>query len=120
MSFYYRLPVLEKCLEKWLHSDFSLANAVKYRCLFLQISQINAYVTENSCQSIINSIDSSESNTTEILQNLQLGNRNRMINGHLNIYSIRNKIEMPSFMFSNNMNIIMISETKLDKYFPIN
>lgn len=64
------------------HSDVSLANAIKIQML-VSSEKIDAHVTENSCQTITNSINSNES--TEILQNLQLGNPNQlksMINEH--------------------------------------
>ena len=38
--------------------------------------------------------------------------------GHLNINSIRNKFGTLSLIFKNNVDILMISETKLDDSFP--
>ena len=42
----------------------------------------------------------------------------KLIMGHLNINSIRNKFDALSLIFKNNVEIIMISETKLDDSFP--
>ena len=38
--------------------------------------------------------------------------------GHLNINSIRNKFDALSLIVKNNVDILMISETKLDDSFP--
>ena len=40
--------------------------------------------------------------------------------GHININSIRNKFEMLSNSIKDNLDILMISETKLDSTFPSN
>ena len=38
--------------------------------------------------------------------------------GHININSIRNKFEMLFTMVKDNIDILMVSETKLDSSFP--
>ena len=38
--------------------------------------------------------------------------------GHININSIRNKFEMLFSMVKDNIDILMVSETKLDSSFP--
>ena len=38
----------------------------------------------------------------------------KIIVGHLSIYSIREKIDALSFIIDTNMDILLISETKLD------
>ena len=52
------------------------------------------------------------------LEKLKLNNINRLIVGHLNINSIRNKFEQLKLMLRENIDIIMISETKIDESFP--
>ena len=49
-----------------------------------------------------------------------LGNQNplRFIIGHININSIRNKFEPLVSFINNNLDIVMISETKIDDTFP--
>ena len=42
----------------------------------------------------------------------------KLIMGHLNINSIRNKFDTLSLIVKNNVDILMISETKLDDSFP--
>ena len=45
-------------------------------------------------------------------------NKNRVVIGHLNINSVRNKFEEFMNLISGNIDIILISETKLDSSFP--
>ena len=54
----------------------------------------------------------------EILKNLRLKNVNRLICAQLNINSLRNKFESLINIINNNIDILMISETKLDPSFP--
>ena len=54
----------------------------------------------------------------EDLNNLRLKNPNRLICAHLNINSVRNKFDLLSDIIKNNIDILMISETKLDSSFP--
>ena len=42
----------------------------------------------------------------------------KLILGHLNIKSVRNKFEALKFLIGNNIDILLISETKLDHSFP--
>ena len=46
-------------------------------------------------------------------------NKNRIIIGHLNINSARNKFEELENLTSGNIDIICISEAKLDSSFPV-
>ena len=53
-----------------------------------------------------------------VLRNLRrIGNFNRLVLGHININSIRNKFEILMQQITNNTDILMISETKLDTSF---
>ena len=54
----------------------------------------------------------------EILKNLRLKKVNRLICAQLNINSLRNKFESLINIINNNIDILMISETKLDLSFP--
>ena len=47
-------------------------------------------------------------------------NKRGLIVAHLNINSIRNKIEGLKFLVAKNVDILVISETKLDESFPTN
>ena len=54
----------------------------------------------------------------EFLQSLRLKNVDRIIIGQLNINSIRNKIEVLGDLIKDRIDILLISETKIDNSFP--
>ena len=54
-----------------------------------------------------------------ILNDLRCKNLNRILIGHLNINSLRNKFEILVSSIAVNLDILMISETKLDESFPV-
>ena len=54
----------------------------------------------------------------ELLQSLRLKNVDRIIIGHLNINSIRNKIGALGDLIGDRIDIFLISETKIDQSFP--
>ena len=54
----------------------------------------------------------------EVLKSLKLKNTNNIIIGHLNINSIRNKFESLKYIINNNVDILLISETKLNDTYP--
>ena len=62
-------------------------------------------------------IDRNTNDTCELKQ-LRNQNPHRIIIGHLNINSIRNKFESLVTFVGNNLDILMISETKIDDTFP--
>ena len=53
-----------------------------------------------------------------ILRNIKLRNVNRLVVGHLNINSIRNKIEPLKKIIQGNTDILVLTETKIDESFP--
>ena len=53
-----------------------------------------------------------------VLQNLRLKNVDKIIIAHININSIRNKIHLLAEMITGRVDILLISETKLDSTFP--
>ena len=53
-----------------------------------------------------------------VLQTLQQKNADRIIIGHLDINSIRNKMELLCDLIQGQVDIFLVSETKLDKSFP--
>ena len=55
-----------------------------------------------------------------VLNNLKIENTNRLVMGHLNINSLRNKFEALKCIVKDNLDILIISETKLDESFPKN
>ena len=54
----------------------------------------------------------------EILKNMRVKNLNRLICAQLNISSKRNKFDSLVNIINNNIDILIISETKLDPTFP--
>ena len=58
------------------------------------------------------------SDPNEFLKNIKLSNINRIVVAHLNINSLRNKFELLKLFVMNNIDILLITETKLDSSFP--
>ena len=56
----------------------------------------------------------------ELLNNIRISNVNRLIIGQLNINSLRNKIEALKTIIRGKIDILVITETKLDDTFPTN
>ena len=52
------------------------------------------------------------------LKEMKARSSDKMILRHLNINSIRNKFEALKFIIDNNIDIFLISETKLEDSFP--
>ena len=52
-------------------------------------------------------------------QNLRLENPDRIMIGKLNINSIRNKFEMLTSLIANKIDVLLLSEAKLDETFPL-
>ena len=61
---------------------------------------------------------SNKSLTTGFLENLRWKNKNRPIIAQLNINSLRNKFGFLSSQITNYVDILLLSETKLDDSFP--
>ena len=55
-----------------------------------------------------------------LLRNLKLNNANKIVIGHLNINSIRNKFDSFKYLIDENIGIILLSETKLNDTSPVN
>ena len=53
-----------------------------------------------------------------ILQNLRVKNVDKIILGHININSIRNKFDLFMDLVKDKIDVILISENKLDSTFP--
>ena len=75
--------------------------------LALNISQINRETPKNNSE-----------DDMLVLKNLRISYPNNIIIGHLKMNSIRNKFEMLSSSVVQYVNILMLSETKLDSTFP--
>ena len=63
-------------------------------------------------------IDSDQDSPYSILHNLRLKNVEKIVIGHLNINSVRNKMYLLGDLIKDKVDIMLISETKLDSTFP--
>ena len=107
-----------------------IINDCKFRCfsqgddIITQNSNISLNATRNttgnasSSSLLINSNNSEEKDSQSFLKDIRINNINRLIIGQLNINSLRNKFEQLSTMISGNIDMFVISETKLDETFP--
>ena len=73
--------------------------------------------TSKSYNSQLNSSAISSTNT-DILYSLRQKNPERLIFSHLNINSLRNKFDFLVPLVKDRIDILMLSETKLDVSFP--
>ena len=62
--------------------------------------------------------DERERNVFKKLRNLRVKNVDKILIGHLNINSIRNKFDMLVDLVKDNLDVILLSETKIDASFP--
>ena len=53
------------------------------------------------------------------LKSLRTNNSDKLVFAHLNINSIRNKFEMLSDQIKGNIEVLLVSETKIDEVFPL-
>ena len=63
--------------------------------------------------------DIDELSSKELVQKMKCKNPNNIIIGHLNINSIRQKLELLMEIIGTNIDLLPISETKLNATFPI-
>ena len=63
-------------------------------------------------------IDESFLDSDKNLKNIRLKNSNRLIIAQLNINSLRNKFDFLVQIMSNNVDLLLVSETKVDSSFP--
>ena len=60
----------------------------------------------------------SQSDVKKALKDIRISNMNKLIFGHLNINSLRNKFDLFSEQVKGSIDILMVSETKLGDSFP--
>ena len=65
-----------------------------------------------------NTVENGVNEFIEYLQNLRIETSGNFLIGHFKINSIRNKVDMLSYMTGNKIDILMISESKLNDTFP--
>ena len=59
-----------------------------------------------------------DSEPCKVLKSIRISHINRLIIGQLNINSIRNKFEALKYIVSGNMDVLVVTESKLDESFP--
>ena len=64
------------------------------------------------------SLSSDITSPKEELTYLRLRNPNRLICIHLNINSVRSNFDLLADILKNNIDILIISEAKIDQFFP--
>ena len=62
--------------------------------------------------------ENNEESSYSILQSLWIKNVDKIVHGHININSIRNKFEVLVDLIRDKIDILLISETKIDNSFP--
>ena len=86
--------------------DESTSNSQGQKSLTYEFSTLDENVKE-------------EEGVKSSLCNLKLRNLNRLIFGQIKINSVRSKFELLFSLFSNNIDALLISETKIDNTFPV-
>ena len=80
------------------------------------IGEINLNASENADTSL----GENEIDPSKILKNLKIKNINRLIIGHLNINSVVRKFESLKTTIQGNIDVLVITESKLDQSFSTN
>ena len=65
-------------------------------------------------------VDDGEKSPKVTLSELRVANGNNVIIAHLNINSLQNKFEALKLIVQGNIDVLVISETKIDESFPLN
>ena len=99
-------------------TDISPSDLISYN-LIPNINDISQIDFIGNIDETVDSDNICEGETPDILlNNLRLKNIDRLLIGHLNINSIRNKFDALKQMIKNNIDILIVSESKLDNTFP--
>ena len=71
---------------------------------------------DNAC--ITEDVNVENCNLSSSLKNLKIKNSNRLVFGNLNINIINNKFEQLKHITKNSVDVLVVTETKLDSSFP--
>ena len=98
--------------------DFEIKNkrsstVVENKFILTTLSNYNSLQKSSSSLFKIGALDAKSR-----LKEMKAQSSDKLILGHLNINAIRNKFEALKFIIDNNIDIFLISETKLDDSFP--
>ena len=89
-----------------------------FKNLILSDHDISQNVSRNISGSVSTTCQSAEDSFKDTLKKLRINNLNRIIINQININSIRNKIDLLSETVLKNIDILMVSVTKIDMSFP--
>ena len=89
-----------------------------------ELSSLHDRSSDNNVDSIASASPNPNDSNTGIgplntLKKIRVSNLNRVIIGHLNINSLRNKYEALKSVINGNIDILVITETKIDQSFPV-
>ena len=107
--------IQRRCLEDSCHVSTTkyIGNHSEF------VSEIDLLPDLNVGNSKANStVENGVNEFIEYLQNIRIETSGNLLIGHLNINFIRNKVDMLSYMIGNKIDILMISDLKLDDTFP--
>ena len=79
---------------------------------------INSYEITQNISFPIQNCPSNLTDNNSIIHQVRINKSSRTIFQQVNINSIRNKFEQLTYIVNNKINILMVSETKLDDMFP--
>ena len=80
----------------------------------------NSPESDNCNSNIFTDLSQENEDPISILNNIKLKNSDRLIIGHLNVNSLRSKFEALSTIVKDKVDILILTETKLDITFPTN
>ena len=96
------------------NNEFLINNSI----LDPTVSVFNPTSTNTLCGKTSNVTIANNKDIYTILNEIRVQNIHRIIIGHLNINSIRNKFDALSDIIKNKIDVMLISETKIDDSFP--
>ena len=80
----------------------------------------NSGISHNRNEHVLNVNPTADDNNPKfILREMKLGNINRLVLGHININSLAGKFEDLKELIQQNIDVLVMTETKLDESFPI-
>ena len=94
--------------------DISFINDLKHKGINTRVDTPISELTVFHRSATENDIN----NAKRRLKGIKIQSPDKLILGHLNINSVRNKFEALTYIIDNNMDLLLISETKLDDSFP--
>ena len=118
-KFFPKLSSLNKSCDPLFYLNINLIFYILcFFCILLSICFYTAFKLNHIPVFKDNEIESNEvESPIFFLKNLRTANVNRIIIAHMNINSIRNKIRFLSDMVADKLDILLISETKIDDSF---